>query len=427
MPWNDNSDNSGSSGSGGNGSGGGEGPPKKPPQSPWGNAPGGGGRDDRPPNPWGQPPRRPGQPSGEGNLDDLAKRVEDKLKVVLGGKGGAPQGPFNRNSGGGGGGQPVKVDRRMIGIGAAVVAIAWLASGIYVVDAGEEAIVTRFGEHVRTAGQGLALRLPSPLENHVIVNVQRVNALFVGSGEGGSANEADGLMLTGDENIVNVGFQVFWRVTDSPAFLFNVGHGPDNNSSAEETIRAVAESAMREVVGKAQRETVLTTGRAGIESDTRALIQRTLDRYQAGITITQVNLTRAEPPPAVVDAFREVAAASQEAETKINEARAYRNRVVPQAQGEAARFNQLYQEYRLAPEVTRQRLYLETMERVYERANKVLLDSGRSGGNAPVMVLPPELLRGATSPAAPSAAAAAPRPPQPSADSGQSSQGSAQQ
>jgi membrane protease subunit HflK len=163
---------------------------------------------------------------------------------------------------------------------------------------------------------------------------------------------------------------------------------------------------MREVAGKSQREQVLSTGRAQVETQTRDLIQRTLNEYKAGIRITQVNLTKAEPPAAVNDAFREVAAASQEAETKINQARTYRNAVVPQAQGDAARFNQLYQEYKLAPEVTRQRLYLETMERVYQGANKVLLDPGRAGAS-PMVVLPPELLKGAAGPAAAASAPSA--------------------
>jgi modulator of FtsH protease HflK len=232
--------------------------------------------------------------------------------------------------------------------------------------------------------------LPSPIETRKIVDVQRVNSLTVGAAEG--ATSTDGLMLTGDQNIVDVGFQVLWRVENSRDFTFQVAHGPDGDSEADVTVLAVAEAAMREVVGRSQRDQVLATGRATVEAQTRDLIQRTLNEYKAGIRITQVNLRKAEPPAAVNEAFREVAAASQEAETKINQARSYRNAVVPQAQGEAARFNQLYQEYKLAPDVTRQRLYLETMERVYERANKVLLDPGK-GGATPMVVLPPELFK----------------------------------
>lgn len=378
MPWNDNS-NGGNSGGGG----------------PWGPGGGGaGGGDDRPKNPWGGnnplPPRRP-MPGGQsGNLDDLAKRVEDRLKNVLGGGNGG--GSNGRGGGGGGrGGEPLQLDSRAIGAIALVVALGWLASGVYVVDAGEEAVIQRFGKYVRTVDQGLQFHLPTPIETRAIVDVQRVNSLTVGAAEG--ATSTDGLMLTGDQNIVDVGFQVLWRVDNSRDFLFQVAHGANGDQGAELTVLAVAEAAMREVVGRSQRDQVLATGRATVESQTRDLIQRTLNEYRAGIRVTQVNLRKAEPPAAVNEAFREVAAASQEAETKINQARSYRNAVVPQAQGEAARFNQLYQEYKLAPDVTRQRLYLETMERVYERANKVLIDPGQGGGSAPVMVLPPELFR----------------------------------
>jgi modulator of FtsH protease HflK len=248
-------------------------------------------------------------------------------------------------------------------------------------------------------GPGLNFHLPMGIEKHTKVNVQSSNSITVGAGEGTAAT--DGLMLTGDQNIVDLAFQVNWRVDNSREFLFEVAHPADagGRSVPETTIRAVAEAAIREVVGRSQRDQVLATGRATVEAQTRELIQRTLNLYRAGITISEVNLTKAEPPVAVNEAFREVAAASQEAETKINKARSYRNEVVPQAQGEAARFNQLYQEYKLAPDVTRQRLYLETMEKVYERANKVLLDPGKSG-SAPVVVLPPELFRNGGAPVA---------------------------
>jgi membrane protease subunit HflK len=393
MPWNDNSDG-----------GSNDGPGKSSGGNPWG-TPSGGQKSSGPQSPWGAPPpRRPGGNGEQGNLDDLARKVEDRLRNVLGGGGPGGRGPTR---GGGGGGEPIRFDKRAVGALGLVFALGWLATGVYVVDAGEEAVITRFGKFTGVASQGLQFHLPAPIERHQIVNVQSANSLRVGAGaegEGADGNAESGLMLTGDENIVDVGFEVFWRVENSQDFLFNVAHGPDGRSTASATVRSVAEAAMREVVGRSQREQVLTSGRAVVESQTRELIQRTLNQYRAGIIITQVNLRKAEPPAAVIAAFREVAAASQEAETKINQARSYRNAVVPQAQGEAARFNQLFQEYRLAPDVTRQRLYLETMERVYERANKVLLDTGRAGAS-PMVVLPPELLRGAA-PAAPAAPAA---------------------
>ena len=395
MPWNDNS-NGGAGGNGGSSGGGG----------PWGPSGGSGGNNsggnnDGPKNPWGSgnntPPRRPGSVGPSGNLDDLAKKVEDRLKSVLGGRGGGGGGFNNRGpSGGGGSVEPIQLDRRAIGAIALVAVLGWFATGVYVVDAGEEAVIQRFGKYVRTVDQGLQFHIPAPIETRRVVDVQRVNSLTVGSGGGTEAT--DGLMLTGDQNIVDVGFQVLWRVDNTRDFLFQVAHGPEGESAAEVTVLAVAEAAMREVVGRSQRDQVLATGRAQVEAQTRDLIQRTLNEYKAGIRITQVNLRKAEPPAAVNEAFREVAAASQEAETKINQARSYRNAVVPQAQGEAARFNQLYQEYKLAPDVTRQRLYLETMERVYERANKVILDPGK-GGAAPMVILPPELFKNQNTPA----------------------------
>lgn len=335
---------------------------------------------NNPNNPWGNDNNPQSQ-----NLDDLAKRIEDKLRAALGGGGSTPP-PSSHNA-------PRRFDNRMLSLAGMVVGALWLASGIYVVDAGEEALVSRFGKYVRYAEQGLSYRLPFPFESHSLVNVQRVNTLTVGaSNAAGAQDDGQGLMLTGDENIVNVSFQVFWRVKNAQQFQFNVAHGANNRGEPSDTVSAVAEASMREVVGRSPLEKVLTTGRATVESQTRELMQRTLNTYGSGILVTQVNLRRAEPPSSVIASFREVAAASQEAETRINQALSYRNSVLPQAQGEATRFNQLYQEYHLAPEVTRQRLYLETMEKIYERSNKIIMNNNRSGA-APMMVLPPELFR----------------------------------
>jgi modulator of FtsH protease HflK len=358
------------------------------PNSPWGNGASGNENNDKPKpnNPNNNPWERPSNPwGGNGsqsqNLDDLAKRIEDKLKNALGG-----------SSGGGFGGAPnlnEPASTKTYGFIALGALALWALSGVYLVDQGEKAIISRFGKFVRIADNGLNYRLPSPIETHTIVNVQRLNTITVGD-INANADAQQNLMLTGDENIVNVGFQVFWRIKNPENFLFNVAHGQNNNGTAEETVNAVAEAAMREVVGQSQLEKILTSGRAQVEQSTKDLMQRTLDSYHSGIEVSQVNLRKSEPPANVVTSFREVAAASQEAETKVNQALSYRNSVVPQAQGEAARFNQIYQEYKLAPEVTRQRLYLETMEKVYERANKVIIDS-KGGGQ--MMVLPPELLK----------------------------------
>lgn len=386
-------------------------------QSPWGGNP---DIDDNKPrspqNPWGAPiddddrplsgNRKPNNPWGapndqqSANLDDLAKRIEDKLKAALGG-----------SSGGGGNNNgnnvhnifasktPKQMDKRSLSLIGLVIGALWLGSGIYIVDAGEEAIVTRFGKWVRTAGTGPNYHLPFPFESQQTINVQRVRTLNVGATPDNNAQDNNGLMLTADENIVNIGFQVQWRINNTGKFVFNVAHGAQNRGSPDETISAVAEASMREVIGRSPLEKILTTGRAQVESQTRELMQRTLNSYGSGVVVTQINLRRSEPPASVVASFREVAAASQEATTRVNQAMSYRNSVVPQAQGEAARFNQLYQEYKLAPEVTRQRLYLETMEKVYERANKVVIEKG-SGGNSPMLVLPPELLKPTPTPRA---------------------------
>jgi membrane protease subunit HflK len=357
-------------------------------KNPWGNVTGINDRNrqnknsNNSNNPWGNDNNPQSQ-----NLDDLAKRIEDKLRAALGGGGGSPPSSPNASRG---------FDNRILSVAGMVIGALWLASGIYVVDAGEEALVTRFGKYVRYAEQGLSYRLPFPFENHAIVNVQRVNTLTVGaSSAAGAQDDGQGLMLTGDENIVNVSFQVFWRVKNAENFIFNVAHGANNRSQPSDTVSAVAEASMREVVGRSPLEKVLTTGRATVESQTRELMQHTLNAYGSGILVTQVNLRRAEPPASVIASFREVAAASQEAETRINQALSYRNSVLPQAQGEATRFNQLFQEYRLAPEVTRQRIYLETMEKIYERSNKIILNNNRAG-SSPMMVLPPELFRNLT-------------------------------
>lgn len=386
-------------------------------QSPWGGNPDideNANKPRSPQNPWGAPidddkpltgNRKPSNPWGSqndqqsANLDDLAKRIEDKLKAALGGSSGGGNNNgnnvhniFAKKK------APNQFDKRSLTLVGLIIGALWLGSGVYIVDAGEEAVVTRFGKWVRTAGTGPNYRLPFPIESHQTINIQRVQTLNVGANPDNNVQDNNGLMLTADENIVNIGFQVQWRINNTGRFVFNVAHGAQNRGSAGETISAVAEASMREVVGRSPLEKILTTGRAQVESQTRELMQRTLNSYGSGIVVTQINLRRSEPPANVVASFREVAAASQEATTRVNQALSYRNSVVPQAQGEAARFNQLYQEYKLAPEVTRQRLYLETMERVYERANKVVIEKG-NGGNSPMLVLPPELLKANPAPA----------------------------
>ena len=371
MPWNDQGGGGGGPWGGSNGgprgSGGG--------QSPWGKPGGSGGGGQRPPD-----------------LEDQIRKFQERFKGAVGGGGG---------SGGTGGG------RKLGGAGFAVIGalalLGWISTGVYVVDAGEEAVVLRFGAEHRSTGAGFHVHLPAPIETHIIVPIERVNRVNVGFTDGnrGGDIQAESLMLTGDENIVDIDFTVLWRISDAGNFLFNV-------EDPQRTVKAVAESAMREIVGKRNLEAIITRERGVVQSDTRELIQEVLDSYEAGILITQVQLAEAGPPSTVIEAFRDVASAEQDAAANENEATAYRNQVVTEARGQAARvlqeaeayrdsvireangdasrFNAIYEEYRQAPRVTRERMYLETMENVLSRSEKIVIDN-EGGGVVPFLPL----------------------------------------
>ena len=279
-----------------------------------------------------------------------------------------------------------------------LVAIAvWLGSGFYRVLPDEQGVVLRFGEFVKTTQPGLNYRLPWPIEEVLTPKVTRVNREEVGfrsAGEGPSVRQVpqrdvaeESLMLTGDENIVDIDFAVFWVIKDAGQFLFNIENPPS-------TIKAVAESAMREVIGKSQIQRVLTEGRQPVEQATQALMQSVLDGYRAGVTITQVNLQKVDPPAAVIDAFRDVQSAQADRERAQNEAEAYRQEVIANAQGEAARFVSVYNEFKEAKDVTARRMYIETMEQLLRGMNKVVIDGSSQGGSGVVPYLPlPELQR----------------------------------
>ncbi len=364
-------------------------------QGPWGdrNNPSG------PKNPWGQGPSGqgprgpgPGQGPGRGGAD-----LEERLKQL--------RERFGRSGGGDSSGGDFNLQgpgRAGLAVIAGLAVVGWFATGIYFVQEGERAAVLRFGKFDRETGPGPHLALPYPIEERIHVPVSRLNRIEVGAEERGG--EAIGLMITGDQNIVDLHFAVNWRVGNVENFLFNL----EEPSAA---VGGVAESVVREVVGKRNLEGVLTVDRAEIENQAREQIQATLDRYRAGVLIENITLQKADPPASVLPAFRAVAAAEQEAQTKIQQATEHRNKIVPAARGEAARilqeaeaykervvreasgeaqrFNLVYDQYRRAPGVTRQRLFMETMERVYGDANKVIID-GKAGQ---MMVLPPELLR----------------------------------
>ena len=370
---------------------------------PWSNQSGGGGGGGpwrpNPGGPWGGGP----QPGGNRppDLDELLRRSQDRLKSVL------PGGFF-------GGGRGILL------IILAALAL-WAVSGFFTVSPSEQGVVLRFGKHVRTTGDGLHYHLPYPIETVIIPNVTENRRLEVGLRMEAPAQRTtvgvrevpqESLMLTGDENIVDVNFTVVWQIKPGNPTDGTLGGAADflfNIQNPESTIRAIAESAMREVIGRSELQSVLTQGRQSIEVAVHDLMQKTLDDYKAGIQIIQVQMQKVDPPDQVIDAFRDVQAARADQERVQNEAQAYANRVVPEARGDAARvtqaaegyrervvneakgaadrFNSIYAEYTKAKEVTRERMFLETMERVFAGTNKIVLDSSASSGVVPYLPL----------------------------------------
>lgn len=356
---------------------------------PWG----GGGSGGGPRGPWGSGPQPGGGGSGgtPPDLEDLIRKGQEQLKSLL------PGGSF-----GGWGGLLL-----------IVAAIAfWMLSGLYRVNTDEQGVVLRFGKFTKLTQAGLNYHLPYPIETVLVPKVTSSRRLDIGMRimddprRGGVTRDVpeESLMLTGDENIVDVDFTVLWQVKDAADFLFNV-------QNPEGTIKAVAESAMREVIGRGTIQPILTGARQHIEQGVHKLIQDTLDSYQAGVVITQVQLQKVDPPAQVIDAFRDVQAARADAERAQNEAQTYANRVVPEARGrasqiqqaaeayreqtvaeakgQAGRFLKIYDTYKTAPEVTRERMYLETMERVLGGTNKIIIDPsvGKGGGVVPYLPL----------------------------------------
>jgi membrane protease subunit HflK len=292
----------------------------------------------------------------------------------------------NAGRGGGRGGQA------MWPLIVGVLVVGWLMSGVYFVGEGERGVVTRLGAYSRTAGPGAHWHLPPPFEARQVYNVtgQRSDEIGCDRTNNRCLDPEEGLMLTGDRNIVDIHFKVYYNISNVRAFAFNVRDPVDldreNNQGA---VRQVVESAMREVVGRRQLEAIITTDRAAVEQEVQQLAQQVLDTYRAGVQILQVQLLNATVPPDVIAAFNDVLNANQDAETAVNnanrdssrivnEAEAYRGQMIRQATGEAERFSSVYGEYRQAPQVTRDRIYMETMERVYQRGDLVILDQ-RSG------------------------------------------------
>jgi membrane protease subunit HflK len=299
----------------------------------------------------------------------------------------------------------------MSSMGIALVVLAavaiWLLSGFFRVQPDELGVVLRFGKHVRTVQPGLNYHLPYPVESVLLPKALRVSTLNIGmtvsddpARRGRTMRDVpeESLMLTGDENIVDVDFTVLWRISPEPGgvgkFLFNI-------QNPEGTVKAVAESAMREVIGRSDIQPILTGARNTTEAGVHQLMQKTLDSYGAGIQIQQVQMQKVDPPQQVIDSFRDVQAARADLERLQNEAQTYANRVIPdargraaqilqqaqgykeqavaEARGQASRFLSVLDEYKKAPDVTRQRIYFETMEHVFGGADKVVVDQGAAG------------------------------------------------
>ena len=287
--------------------------------------------------------------------------------------------------------------------GLVILLVIWALSGLYRVLPDEQGVVLRFGKFVNTTQPGLNYHIPFPVESVITPKVTKVNRMDIGfrsERDSGFTSTAvadvpeESLMLTGDENIVNIDFSVFWVIKDAPDFLFNI-------QNPTGTVKAVAESTMREIIGQNDIQPILTEQRQTNEEQVKALMQKTLDEYGAGITITRVKMQKVDPPAAVIDAFRDVQAARADQERARNEANKYANRVVPEAQGEAVRirreaeayraqtvaeadgeatrFASIYDEYRSARGVTRQRMFLETLEKVLGRTNKVIIEQDGQG------------------------------------------------
>jgi membrane protease subunit HflK len=356
---------------------------------PWGS--GGGGK-----GPWGSGPQPSGGGSSPPDLEELLRRSQDKLRTVL--------------PGGNLGGKGV-----LLLVLAAL--LVWGISGFYRVDTNEYGVVLRFGAFDRYAGPGLNYHLPYPIETALTPQITVVRQIHIGMRQvddlrrGTTVRDVpeESLMLTGDENIVDVDFTVFWQVKKDKVsdFLFNI-------QQVENSVKAVAESAMREVVGRTNIQPILTGARAGIEVEVQELSQKILDYYGAGVIITQVQMQKVDPPTSVIDSQRDVQVARADAEKAQNEAQRYANSIVPEARGkaakiqqdseayreqtvaeakgQAARFLKVYDEYRKAPDVTRQRIYYETMEKLFSGTEKIILDPGAASSAVPYLALP-ELTR----------------------------------
>jgi membrane protease subunit HflK len=325
---------------------------------PWGPSGGGdgdGAGGDGPRSPWSQPPRkrRPGPLTPNlGSIDDFIRKGRERF----------------------GGRFPHQEGKPYWAYGLAVFLLLWLIfTSFHRVGPQDEGVVTLFGRYSRTVGPGINFTLPLPIESLERVDTQ-IRSMDIGAGGGDQEN----LILTGDENIIDLAYTIRWKVRDPELFLFSV-------KDPEPTIQQVAESAMRAAVATVSLDDAIGAGRGEIENRVQRLMQQVLDRYASGVQIEGVSIRQSDPPGKVNDAFKAVTAAQQEAQSYINQARGYAQQVTAHAQGEAAAFDKVYAQYKLAPEVTRRRMYYETMERVLSKVDKTVVEAP---GVVPYLPLP---------------------------------------
>lgn len=354
------------------------------------NEPGNGGKD-----PWGNRGN-----DGPPDLDEVVRNMQRKLGGLFGGKGGSSDGGGNGSNKGSFG----------IGMIAAIAAIVWLLSGIYIVEAPERGVVLRFGQFVTTTMPGPHWHFPYPIEKVEVVNAEEIRTVEIGYRSTGVANTnsipSESLMLTKDENIIDLKIAVQYRVQDAAKYLFNV-RNPDI------ILRQMMESAVRETVGRSDMDFVLTEGRDAVANSTEQLLQTMLDAHDTGLLVTSVNMQDVQPPEQVQDAFADVVKAREDEVRQINQAQAYSNDILPRArgqafrivqeaeayksqvvakaEGDASRFTQVMTEYNKAPSITTERLYLDAMESVYSKSQKVMVDVENGGSN--VLYLPLDRLR----------------------------------
>lgn len=356
------------------------------------------GKDDK--DPWSNNRGNNGPP----DLDDVLRNLKNKFSAMFGGS-------SNNNTSEEPSGQGGKIG---LGLIAAVIFVVWIASGIYIVEPAEQGVVLRFGAYTNTTTSGPHWHIPYPIETVEVVDAEQIRNIEIGyrSADGRSANTilSESLMLTQDENIVDLKIAVQYRIKDAPNYLFNV-RNPDL------TLRQMTESAVRETVGTSKMDFVLTEGRSAIAAGTEVLLQSMLDLHETGLIITSVNMQDVQPPEQVQAAFADVVKAREDEVRSKNEAEAYANDVVPKArgaafrvvqeaeayksqimakaEGETSRFLQVMKEYEKAPAITKERLYLDTMESVYSRTQKVMVDVSKDSNN--VLYLPLDKMRGGSS------------------------------